>query len=75
MFLVFFHYCFFAGVLRDATGNYLASFHMMGSLFILGGVLLLSEPLIRKRMSRNTSYTRTNVQEKNYSMHEEEIEH
>lgn len=42
------------GMLRDRTGSYLASYHLMGTGSIIGSLLLLLEPLVR-RFEKNSN--------------------
>lgn len=41
-------YFLVSGMLRDRTGSYLASYHLMGTGSIIGSLLLLLEPLVRR---------------------------
>jgi hypothetical protein len=39
------------GLLRDVTGSYVASFHLLGGLAYVGGVLAFLIPIVNKWMN------------------------
>ena len=46
--LIYFYVIVFTGLLRDITGSYVASFHLLGGLAYVGGVLALLIPFVNK---------------------------
>lgn len=38
----------FVGILRDLNGNFIASYHLIGVVALLSGVLFLCGPLFKK---------------------------
>lgn len=53
-----------AGLLRDATGSYVASFHLLGGLAYLAGVLALIVPIVNKRKKKRESMKEIKVGDK-----------
>ncbi|ESO98952.1 hypothetical protein LOTGIDRAFT_231273 [Lottia gigantea] len=52
------------GALKDITGSYITSFHVMGTSVILGGALLLAEPLFekcKKKLKESNGDVKTDV--------------
>ncbi|XP_045200512.2 monocarboxylate transporter 12-like [Mercenaria mercenaria] len=51
-----------AGLLRDITGSYVASFHLLGGLAYLAGVLAFIIPIVNKRIKKKKQENETAVE-------------
>ena len=45
-----------SGILRDSSGSYIASFHLLGTMALVGGLVMISLPLVERcyKTSRHT---------------------
>lgn len=50
-------FCLFLGAIRDSSGSYIGSFHMIGTCLIMAALVLLLEPLARKFHNRSSETT------------------
>ena len=44
----FYGFDFISGLIRDSTGSYNLGFHVMGTMMIIGGLWLLTVPMVIK---------------------------
>ena len=57
--IIIHHALFLSGILRDVSGSYLVPFHMMGTMGIVGGLLMASLSVIDRLYNQTGKHAET----------------